>query len=376
MKIGFDAKRAYHNYTGLGNYSRDLIQSLLAYYPNNQYHLYSPKNSNNARLKFIKNHNNISEYFPKTKWYKLFKGLWRSIYLEKLLIQDELDIYHGLSNEIPKRIKGSKVKSIVTIHDLIFRRYPNTYKSIDRKIYDKKFKYAALNSDKIIAISEQTKRDIVEFYNVSPSKIEVIYQTCHHNFKTQCSDEFKEKVRQKYNLPNEFLLNVGTIEKRKNLNVLIQAIPTMKNNLTIVVVGGKTKYYDFLLSEIRRLNIDKNRVLFLENVSIEELPAIYQMAKIFVYPSVFEGFGIPIIEALYSKTPVITTEGGCFSEAGGVYSIYVNTQDATALGNAIDQLLTNKAQQEKMILEGTNYVSKFDSKTLTNQLYSLYESMQ
>ncbi len=291
------------------------------------------------------------------------------------MIKDNIDVYHGLSNEIPKRVKGSKVKSIVTIHDLIFKRYPDTYKSFDRKIYDKKFKYAALNSDKIIAISEQTKRDIVEFYNVSPNKIEVIYQSCHNNFKKYYSDKFKEQVRKKYDLPNEFLLNVGTVEKRKNLNTLIQAIPTMKNNLSIVVVGGKTKYYDFLLSEIKRLNIDKSRVLFLENVSIKELPAIYQMANIFVYSSVFEGFGIPIIEALYSKTPVITTEGGCFSEAGGAHSIYVNTQDSLALGNAIDQLLSNQEQQKKMILEGEKYVEKFDSKILTNQLYSLYESM-
>ena len=375
MKIGFDAKRAYHNYTGLGNYSRDLIQSLLKYCPENEYHLYSPKNGNNPRLQFITEYNNILTHFPASNLHQVFKGLWRSVDLEKFLIQDQLEIYHGLSNEIPKRIKGSKVKHVVTIHDLIFKRYPDTYKFLDRKIYDKKFKYAALNSDKIIAISEQTKRDIVQFYDVDPSKIEVIYQTCHKNFKKQYSEDFKEKVRKKYNLPSNFLLNVGTIETRKNLNALIQAIPTMKNNLTIVVVGGKTKYYDFLLSEIKRLNIDENRIIFLENVSIEELPAIYQMANIFVYPSVFEGFGIPIIEALYSKTPVITTKGGCFSEAGGTHSIYIDTQNYVELGDAIDQLLTNQAQQRQMILEGEKYVQKFDSEKLTNQLCSLYERM-
>ena len=375
MKIGFDAKRAYHNYTGLGNYSRDLIHSLLSFYPNDEYHLYSPKDSVNSRFSFIDDYSNVFSHFPKSKLHKIFSGFWRSVFLEKVLIDDKVVIYHGLSNEIPKRKKGSSVKYVVTIHDLIFKRYPDTYKSFDRKIYDEKFKYAALNSDRIIAISEQTKKDIVSFYKIAPNKIEVIYQTCHKNFKKEYASEFKEKVRSKYSLPTDFLLNVGTIETRKNLNALIQAIPTMNNDLPLVVIGGKTKYYNFLLTEIEKLKIDKNRILFLENVSIEELPAIYQMAKIFVYPSVFEGFGIPIIEALYSNTPVVTTKGGCFSEAGGEYSLYVDTQDSLELGNAIDKLLLDEKRQKEMILEGQKYVSKFDSKLLTDQLHKLYESL-
>ncbi len=375
MKIGFDAKRAYHNYTGLGNYSRDLISSLLKCYPLDEYHLYSPKENKNKRLFFLKEYVNVFSHFPKSYWNKKFKSFWRSLFLERYLLQDKIEIYHGLSNEIPKRKKGGGIKYVVTIHDLIFKRFPDTYKVIDRNIYDRKFKYAALNSDKIIAISEQTKRDIVSFYGVSPHKIEVVYQSCHENFKKKYKHSTKEAVRVKYNLPESFLLNVGTIETRKNLEALIESIPLMENTLPIVVIGGKTDYYEFILTKIKELKIPKSRVVFLENVSITELPVIYQLATLFVYPSIFEGFGIPIIEALYSGIPVITTKGGCFSEAGGQFSLYVDTQNYLELAEAIDKLLLDEKRQKKMIIEGEKYVKKFDSQIITQQLHELYKTI-
>lgn len=375
MKIGFDAKRAYHNYTGLGNYSRDLIQNLLTYYPNNEYHLYAPKTGDNPRFQFIEQYKNVISHFPESPIHKTFKGLWRSVDLENFLTKDKIELFHGLSNEIPMRKKNSSVKHIVTIHDLIFKRFPSTYKKIDRNIYNTKFKYAAHNADKIIAISQQTKQDIIEFYNVDESKIEVIYQTCHQSFKEQYSHDFQKEVKRKFNLPDDYILNVGTIETRKNLNAILQAIPSMKNDLPIVVVGRKTKYMNFLKVQMEKLKVDANRFIFLENVSIAELPSIYQLASVFVYPSVFEGFGIPIIEALYSKTPVITTTGGCFSEAGGESSIYIDTNNFELLGNTIDSLLEDTNQQQKMTEKGFEYAQQFNPRLLTEQLVGVYNSL-
>ncbi|MCT4582902.1 MAG: glycosyltransferase family 4 protein [Flavobacteriales bacterium] len=375
MKIGFDAKRAYHNYTGLGNYSRDLIQNLLTYYPDFEYHLYAPKIGNNPRFKFVEQYDNVYPHFPESPLHKTFKGIWRSVDLEKFLVKDGIDIFHGLSNEIPRRKKKSNVKHLVTIHDLIFKRFPNTYKKIDRNVYNTKFKYAAQNADKVIAISQQTKQDIIDFYKVDSSKIEVIYQTCHQNFKEQYSNDFKLKVKRKFNLPDNYILNVGTIETRKNLNAILQAVPTMKNDLPIVVVGRKTKYMNFLKVQMDKLKVDSKRFIFLENVAIHELPSIYQMASVFVYPSVFEGFGIPIIEALYSKVPVITTAGGCFPEAGGEHSLYLDTNNFELLGNTIDDLLMNTNQQVLMKEKGYEYVQRFNPRALTEQLVNLYQNL-
>ena len=376
MKVGFDAKRAFQNFTGLGNYSRDLIKNLLEQYPDLDYWLYAPKIVSNGPSKIFEEGNNLHLVSPKSQLDKTFKSLWRSINLEKDLKKDGIDIFHGLSNEIPIRKKSSTVKYVVTIHDLIFKRFPRNYKAIDRRIYNTKFKYACKNADKIIAISEQTKRDIVDFYGISPEKIEVIYQTCHENFKKNYTDEVKQHIRVKYNLPENYLLNVGTIETRKNLNAIIQAMPFMDNNLPLVVVGRSTRYMNFLKVQMTKLKINPDKIIFLKNVSIEELPSIYQMASVFIYPSFFEGFGIPIIEALYSGTPVITTNGGCFPEAGGPHSIYINPENYKEIATQIDRLINDESLRLNMRTEGKMYAQNFDSIKLANQVMELDQKLR
>ncbi len=373
MRIGFDAKRAYHNFSGLGNYSRDIIKHLINQFPEHDYFLYSPKPNQKAKLDFL-GLNNVQERLPKTAFDKTFKSLWRSIGLEKHLLNDKIEIYHGLSNEIPKR-KSKDIKYVVTIHDLIFKRFPEIYKAADRKIYDTKFKYAVNNADLIIAISEQTKRDIIEFYGIKSEKIKVLYQTCHHNFKKEYTVGEKEQVRVKFNLPDEFILNVGTIEKRKNLKTIVKSLALLNPTTSLVVVGKKTDYYQEVLKEIEMFGLTK-RVHFLENVSIEELPLIYQLANVFVYPSIFEGFGIPIIEALYSGTPVISSKGGCFGEAGGEKSIYVDPKNENELAAAINKILTDKVLSDEMKEKGKTYATNmFDKKILSKQLMDIYLEM-
>jgi glycosyltransferase involved in cell wall biosynthesis len=373
MRIGFDAKRVFQNFTGLGNYSRDLIRFLVDEFPENDYRLYAPKILIHSDLKNLSTHPNVSFLSPKTQLDKTFKSLWRSVNLEKELKKDGVHLFHGLSNEIPVRKKDSAVKYVVTIHDLIFKRYPRNYKAIDRRIYNTKFKYACKNADRIIAISEQTKSDIIEFYKISPEKIDVVYQTCHANFKKQYADEVKLHIRQKYDLPERYLLNVGTIETRKNLNAIIQALPSLKNDLPLVVVGRSTRYVNFLKVQINKLKINPSRIIFLKNVSIEELPSIYQMAEVFIYPSFFEGFGIPIIEALYSGTPVITTEGGCFSEAGGPDSIYVHPEKYDQLAHQIDRVVGDKQLAAEMRNKGYHFAQRFEGAKLARQVMDVYQ---
>ena len=375
LKIGFDAKRAYQNYTGLGNYSRDLLKQMFSDFPENEYLLYTPKSTRNPRLTFLNEYKNVTTRFPNSPVHKTFKGYWRSINLEKTLKKDNIDIFHGLSNEIPRR-RNSNINYIVTIHDLIFKRYPRNYRSIDRKIHNIKFRYAAKNADLTIAISEQTKSDLVNFYKIDPAKIKVLYQSCHDNFRRTYSSDVINHIKEKFQLPENFILNVGTIETRKNLNALIQAIPLMKNDLPIVVVGRKTKYFNFLKVQMTKLKIDPSRIMFLKNVSIEELPSIYKLADLFIYPSLFEGFGIPIIESLISGTPVITTKEGCFSEAGGPDSIYIDPLNYQEIAHAVDQLLEDTQQQQLMIAAGLKYVQKFDPQKLSKELMEIYQSIR
>ena len=374
MRIGFDAKRAYQNYTGLGNYSRDLLKQLFLQYPQYEYLLYAPKQSKNPRLSFLKDYDNVKTIVPNTPLHKTFKAYWRSINLEKTLSKDNIDIYHGLSNEIPRR-RSRKVPCIVTIHDLIFKRFPRNYRAVDRRIYNIKFKYAVRNADLTIAISEQTKRDIVDFYKINPNKIKVVYQTCHDNFRREYPNEVVSHIKEKFQLPDNFILNVGTIETRKNLNAVLQAIPLMKNDLPIVVVGRKTKYFNFLKIQMQKLKIDTNRMIFLQNVTIEELPTIYKLADLFIYPSIFEGFGIPIIEALTSGVPVITSKGSCFPEAGGKGSLYINPHDFEEIADVIDNTLDNQQLRNKMIYSGKEFVKNFNPDILSSQIMNVYKEL-
>jgi glycosyltransferase involved in cell wall biosynthesis len=374
MKIGFDAKRAYQNFTGLGNYSRDLIENLVENYPDNEYRLFAPKEFKNPRLNFLSNHENISSIFPENPINKTFKGLWRSINMEKSILKSEIDIYHGLSNEIP-RIKNRKIPYVVTIHDLIFKRYPRNYRSIDRKIYNVKFKYAVKHADLTIAISEQTKQDLIDFYDADPERIKVIYQTCHKNFRKDYSPELLHHIKKKHNLPDEYLLNVGTIETRKNLISIINAMSIMKHDIPLVVVGRKTKYMNFIKVQLKKMNFDESKIIFLNNVSVEELPGIYQLSALFVYPSVFEGFGIPILEALNCGIPVITTKDGCFVEAGGKNSAYIDPQNQEELATKIDECLSNSKMREKMIIKGLKHAKKFEPENISKQLIKVYSEI-
>lgn len=366
LKIGYDGKRAVNNFTGLGNYSRSLIEQLAKKFRQNQYFVYSPKAKSSPQINAFLSDECIHLKLPQQK-----KFLWRSFGIIKDLIRDDISIYHGLSHEIPFGINKTKIKSVVTVHDLIFLRFPHYFKFIDRTLYNLKCKYACKTADKIIAISNRTKQDIIKFYGIKPDKIEVIYQTCDDSFKKASSIEKLNTVRQTYQLPDKYILSVGTIEQRKNLLLVIKALKNINIDYKLVVIGKQTSYFKQVEQEIAKHSL-QNRVIFLKNIPFADLPSIYQLAKVFVYPSFYEGFGIPIIEALYSRVPVIAATGSCLEEAGGPSSLYVSPTDSLALANSVNQILENPTLQDEMKVKGLEFVQKFNSDVVTNQLMNSY----
>lgn len=370
MNIGFEAKRVFHNKTGLGNYSRDLIRLLSQYSPKNNYFLYNPKFSD-IKL-FEANNTNVFEKKPSSFFYSKFYNLWRQRGVIEDLVKDKINIFHGLSGEIPRGLRAKNIKSVVTIHDLIFVRYPHLYSYFDRQIHFYKFKKAAQQADLVLAISEQTKNDIIEFLKIDASKIKVIYQGCHAVFKKEFSDHEYKEVITKFNLPKEFILNVGTIEIRKNILLAVKAIKNIDTYL--IIVGKETAYTNEIKNYISEHHLEK-KVIFLKGLSLEELAILYKLAKVFVYPSLYEGFGIPIIEALYSKTPVITTRGGVFPEAGGPNSLYVNPKSVNEMEKALKKLLQNDDLRKEMTQKGWEFVQKFNDELVVNQLISSYTNL-
>ena len=364
MKIGFDAKRLFLNQTGLGNYSRDVVKDIWSLFPNHDYHLFTPEVKQSSRTDWAFNQPHIQLHKPKGLCGNLSKSYWRSFCLEQDLVKQNIDVFHGLSNEIPKRKERDKLKYVVTIHDLIFLHYPEYYKTIDRKIYNKKFRYAAENSDVVVAISKQSKQDIVEHYNIHPDKIEVVYQSCHETFKSLNSNQEINNFKQELNIPNDYLLNVGTIEHRKNLEVIIRALPQLY--LPLVVVGKKTDYFFKVIQPlISKLKVE-SKIMFLEGLSVEQLSKLYQGANAFIYPSLYEGFGIPVLEALYSKTPVITSNDSSLKEIGN-NSILINPQETDELIDAIENKLS--AYDIDMAY---NFAQSFSSEHQAKQLMNIY----
>jgi len=365
MRIGFDAKRAFHNTSGLGNYSRDLLRILSNAWQNDEFLLFNPKPS---LKKFGQNFNNTTQINPEGRW-KKWRSLWRLHAIAKVAKELKLDIYHGLSNELPMNI-SKNTKTIVTIHDVIFERFPEWYATVDRKIYRKKFKSAAQIANLVVTISEQSKADLIHFYNIDPDKIKVVYQSCHEAFQKEISKTSFTAVADKFNLPKKYLLYVGTIEKRKNLLTVLQAIENQPQ-IELVVVGKKTKYAKEVFDFIENSNL-KNRVHHLAKINMQELAAVYKGAHTFVYPSQFEGFGIPIIEALFSKVPVITSTGSCFSEAGGPHSIYLPFNGVEEWQKNIVELWNDKVKCTNIAENGWEYAQQFTDENILKKWEEIY----
>ncbi|MEO5911477.1 MAG: glycosyltransferase family 1 protein [Pelobium sp.] len=369
MRIGFEAKRAFKNFTGLGNYSRSVIQILATQHPENEYFIYTPTAPENSRTQFLFE---LKNTFIRTAPIKFLKSYWRSKGVLKNLKKDQIELFHGLSHEIPSGLKEAGIKSVVTIHDLIYLRFPYYFKRIDRKIYDMKFRSACKNADRIIAISEQTKKDIIHFYGTDEEKIEVVHQGCDPIFYEEVSEENLLKIKTQYHLPDEFLLCVGTIESRKNQLLILKALQQLPEKINLVLVGKSTAYEEILKNFILLHQLE-NRVTFLKNVPFKDLPGIYQSAKIFVYPSKFEGFGIPILEALNSGIPVIAAKGSCLEEAGGPNSLYINPDNAHELKELILKLAHDEKLQRQMKEKGKSFALNFREENVSKNLMKVYQ---
>jgi glycosyltransferase involved in cell wall biosynthesis len=231
MNIGYDGKRAYQNKTGLGNYIRSLIAILTHHYPQHQYTLFAPKKTD---LFDVTAFNNVSAVFPEGFPGKQFPGWWRRGMVKKIA-GSAIDIYHGVSNELPVHIERTGVKTVVTIHDIIFERFPETYHFDERYVHRHKIKQACKAADAVIAISKQTKADLINFYKVPEEKIFISYQSCNPIFQQTITSANKAIIKERYQLPDQYFLFVSSIAPRKNLIVICKAMILLKHKMD----GGK-----------------------------------------------------------------------------------------------------------------------------------------
>ena len=371
MKIGFDGKRAVKNMTGLGNYSRLVLESIARECPDDNLVVYTPEMRPNARLNAVLEMPNVRFATPHSPFAAIARPVWRSWNVTATAAKDRIDIFHGLSNELPLNFRSSGIPSVLTVHDLIYRRLPYCYKPADRVIYDLKYGRSCRIADTIVAISECTKRDIMEYYGVPEEKITVVYQGCHDIFRHEPDRKLCEAVRRRYNLPKRYLLQVGTIERRKNLELSVRAMQAVPADVHLVAVGRDNNYLERVRAIAEEAGVAE-RIHYIHDAAFTHLPALNRMAEIILYPSRYEGFGIPVLEGLESRRPVIAATGSCLEEAGCVAALYVDPDSPRQLAEAINAILDHTIDTNARIHAGQRHAARFDNGLIAARLMDVY----
>ena len=364
------------NATGLGNYSRTLVGDLACILPSDySMLLYAPDPGRDDLRALTAETERLRYVYPERARNGIARALWRSWGIVKDLQRDHVDIFHGLSGELPVGIRSARIRSVVTIHDLIFMRHPEYYNLIDATIYRAKFLLTCREADRIIAISECTKRDIVELGGVDPERIDVVYQSCGKRFAHSLAPGDAEQTRHRLALPNRFILSVGTIEERKNIALAVGALPYLDEDIHFVAIGRRTKYANHVERLARKLGV-AHRLHLLSGIGDDDLQAIYQLAETFVYPSRYEGFGIPIIEAIQSGLPVVAATGSCLEEAGGPACLYVSPDNPQLLALAIRQTLVGAGGRTERIKNSQRYVARFENDNTAKEVAEVYRKLR
>ncbi len=259
---------------------------------------------------------------------------------------------------------------VVTIHDLIFERFPALYGAVDRRIYHWKFRSAAARARLVVAISQQTGRDLHELYGIPWSRIRVVYQGCHAAFRRRSRRSGWTLVARRHGLAPGFVLQVGTIEERKNLLLTVSAVAALPG-VTLVAVGRPTAYARRVREAIRSLGVE-SRVRLLVRGRHRGPGGALPAGSAGGVPVRFEGFGLPVVEALASGTPVVTTRGGVFPEAGGPGSAYVDPFNAEELRSTLAALLADPDRRVAMRAAGLSYAERFRDERIAADLLDVY----
>lgn len=375
-RIGFDAVRALRNSTGLGNYARRVLRGLLGAGSRLTGHLYSPVP---ARPPYagLADELGATLRLPGAAWSGPgLRKLWRTFRLGRQAAADGVELYHGLSHEIPRDLPRSGLPSAVSFLDLIWERFPGLYSAADRRSYEWRYRWSAAHATVIVAASRQTRADLLACYGIEPARIVVIPPPADSRFAVPVAQPARRAVLTRYGLPEKFLLSIGTLEPRKNQRTAIGALALLDPARTppLVLVGRDGGSRSELLRQAARLGTS-GRVVLRSGVPDDDLPALMQSAALFLYPSIFEGFGLPIVEALSAGVPVITSQGGCFAEAGGPETLYAPATDAVSLAGLIRQVLDDSSLAERMRTAGRHYAQRFDGTLLAARMLHLYDAV-
>lgn len=375
-RIGFDAVRALHNSTGLGNYGRRVLRGLLGGPAELSGRLYSPA-APRAPYATLAAELGATLRLPPAAWRLAgARSWWRTWRLGRQAAADGVELFHGLSHEIPRDLPHTGIPSVVSFLDLIWVRHPGLYPPVDRRSYEWRYRWSAEHASAIVAASRQTGNDLRQLYGIAGERIVVVPPPMDPRFAQPVAAAARRAALARYALPAAFLLSVGTLEPRKNQRSAIAAVAQLDPAQTppLLLIGRNRGSGAELVRLAERLGV-AGRVLMRDGVRDEDLPALMQSAAVFLYPSLVEGFGLPIVEALAAGVPVIASEGGCFAEAGGAETLYAPATDATALAGQLRRVLDDAALAERMRSAGRSHARRFDGAALAARMLAVYDAV-
>lgn len=281
--------------------------------------------------------------------------LWEQVLQPWTLRQAKIDLLYSPVYVGPL---ASACPFVVTVHDLSFLHYPQSFRPLNRSYLRVFAKLSVHRARRIVAVSESTKRDLVQSYGTPPDKVDVVYNGVDRTFRPLPADQVAA-FRREAGLPERFILFVGTLEPRKNVVGLVEAYAQLpKERPPLMLVGGKGWLYDEVFARVETLGLS-SEVRFVGFVPTEALPLWYNAADLFVYPSVYEGFGLPPLEAMACGTPVITSTASSLPEVVGDAGWLLDPADPDALAAAMEQVLESKEQRVQMRAEGLTQAAKF-----------------
>ncbi len=375
MKIGINGYEAvvprfgYNKTTNLPNrvgssvYCFELLKNLAKIDVKNNYEIFLPQSPTNDLPKATD-----------TWKYRILpsRKMWTITSLSLNLLKDRsLDVFFTPTHYLP--IFAPK-KSVVSILDVSYLYFPELFKKKDLIQLKKWTSYSAKKSMKILTISESSKNDIIKEYGVKEEKVEVIYPGINKVSSSKYRVLSMDKLGKKFGINGKYILFVGTLQPRKNITRLIEAYSKIETDVSLIIVGRRGWKYEEILNAPEKYNV-KDKVLFLENVTDEELPVLYKNAEFFILPSLYEGFGIPVLEAMNYGTPVITSNVSSLPEAGGDAALYVDPNSVSDISEKMKKLLEDDNLKKQLIEKGKKQVEKFSWEKSTRETLAVLEEV-
>jgi glycosyltransferase involved in cell wall biosynthesis len=386
LKIGIDYTSAAHQGAGIGRLTRNVIGALAQVDLENQYTLLiqgrelpadgvHPAVDGACQVRNVASGIQNNNFCEKRTWIseRWWTRIWHRLHLPFCVewILGPVDLFHGPDFTLPPL--RADTKAVVTVHDLSYLRLPHCFKPALLDYLVSNVPRAVQRADWVLTDSESTRRDAIELLQVPEDRVSVLYPGVEPRFRPIADSEGRRRVRKKYGLPERFVLSVGTIQPRKNYARLVQAFSRLRApDLSLVIVGGKGWLYDELFQQVKELNV-QDRILFTGYIDDSDLPLVYNLAEVFVFPSLYEGFGIPPLEAMSCGIPVVAADNSSLPETVGDAGILVNARDVESLAEALARVIDSPSLSQTLIELGLERAKRFTWQKAAQTLLSTYE---